>query len=210
MGTTYGPSDRGYQGISGRSGRDAKVVPLNRYQQQLTQRATPRVVRQGGEPSRLIPWPGRRTPDAPEAQVVSHGRRRRRSSPLRQWMPTILFAGVAATLALLLLAVRMMLASSAPTPAPAAAAPAQVEQVAVAAQAREALGAPLPNTNPAPAPTSTIRFTSKPIEPSYTVAANDNLWSIAQKNRTTAEAIQAINNLPERATLHIGDRLVIP
>jgi LysM repeat protein len=86
---------------------------------------------------------------------------------------------------------------------------APIEQAAVVPQAREPLGAPLPTAVP-PAPTAAIKFSSKPIEPSYTVAANDNLWSIAQRNRTTAEAIQAINNLPERATLHIGQRLVMP
>jgi len=124
-------------------------------------------------------------------------------------MPTIVFGGIIAGLALLLLAVRMMLAASTPAPAPVAVQQAPVEQMAVAPQAREPLGAPLPTAIP-PSPTSTIKFTAKPIEPSYSVAANDNLWSIAQRNRTTAEAIQAINNLPDRATLSIGQRLVMP
>jgi len=55
-----------------------------------------------------------------------------------------------------------------------------------------------------------IRFTVKPIEPSYTVLAGDSLSSIAQRFNTTVDALQSINNLPDRSTLNVGQRLVIP
>lgn len=59
-------------------------------------------------------------------------------------------------------------------------------------------------------PSPSIRFTSSPVDPSYTVVAGDNLWTIAQRFNTTVEAIQWINSLPDRSTLRVGQRLVIP
>ncbi len=61
----------------------------------------------------------------------------------------------------------------------------------------------------APAPPRPPRFTVRPIEPTYTVAAGDTLSSVAQRNNTTAEALRAINNLPD-TRLSIGQKLIIP
>jgi LysM repeat protein len=55
-----------------------------------------------------------------------------------------------------------------------------------------------------------IRFTVAPVEPSYTVVSGDSLSAIAQRYSTTIDALQAINNLPDRSTLSVGQRLVIP
>jgi nucleoid-associated protein YgaU len=60
-----------------------------------------------------------------------------------------------------------------------------------------------PSTSPG------IRFVSRTVTPSYVVVAGDNLWSIAQRYNTTAEALQAFNNL-DRPALSVGQRLVIP
>lgn len=54
-----------------------------------------------------------------------------------------------------------------------------------------------------------IRFSVKQVDPSYTVVQGDSLSSIAQRNGTTAEAIQGINNLPD-TFLSVGQRLVLP
>jgi membrane-bound lytic murein transglycosylase D len=48
------------------------------------------------------------------------------------------------------------------------------------------------------------------VEPSYTVAPGDNLWSIARRHNVSVEALQAINSLPDQTTLRVGQRLVIP
>ncbi len=64
-------------------------------------------------------------------------------------------------------------------------------------------------TPPQPPAPRAPRFTSRPIEPTYTVAAGDTLSSIAQRNNTTAEALRSINNLPD-TRLSIGQKLIIP
>lgn len=77
--------------------------------------------------------------------------------------------------------------------------------VPIIGPASPALAAP---SDPSPRPS--IRFTSRPVDPSYIVVAGDNLWTIAQRFNTTVEAIQGINSLPDRSTLRVGQRLVIP
>ena len=55
-----------------------------------------------------------------------------------------------------------------------------------------------------------LRTTSRVIEPSYTVVAGDTLGSIAARFGTNVEALQSINNLPDRNVLSVGQKLVIP
>ncbi len=62
---------------------------------------------------------------------------------------------------------------------------------------------------PQPAAPHPPRFTSKPIEPSYSVASGDTLSSIAARYNTNADALRAINNLPD-TRLTIGQRLILP
>jgi len=173
-------------------------------------------VRQSDTPANILSWPLKR-PTQPETPNVQLNRRRRRSSTVKQWLPTALFIGSVAALVLLLVAVKMMI-SSATTPPTAApiptAAPAVETQAQAAAPQSRAPLSPAAPVAQGPAqperPNGGVRFTSRPIEPSYTVAAGDNLWSIAQKNRSTVDAIQGINNLPANATLSVGQRLVMP
>jgi LysM repeat protein len=44
----------------------------------------------------------------------------------------------------------------------------------------------------------------------YTVARGDNLWSIAKANQISRTDLAAANKLGSNATLHVGQRLVIP
>jgi LysM repeat protein len=98
-------------------------------------------------------------------------------------------------------------------PEPARSATALAPDVPVAAA--EAVGAIAPEAAPPQAPAETvtsqggIRFAVRQVEPSYTVVAGDSLSSIAQRNNTTAEAIQAINNLPD-SFLRVDQRLILP
>ena len=62
---------------------------------------------------------------------------------------------------------------------------------------------------PAPAPRE-VQAAVRVIEPTYTVEAGDTLARIAARYNTTAERIQALNNLPDPRTLRIGARLIIP
>jgi hypothetical protein len=55
-----------------------------------------------------------------------------------------------------------------------------------------------------------LRVTSRVLDPTYAVAAGDTLGNIAAKFGTTVDALQSINNLPDRNALSIGQKLVIP
>lgn len=44
----------------------------------------------------------------------------------------------------------------------------------------------------------------------YTVGRGDSLWTIAKKNHISASDLAAANNLRTTATLHLGQKLVIP
>jgi peptidoglycan endopeptidase LytE len=55
-----------------------------------------------------------------------------------------------------------------------------------------------------------IQASAKVIESNYTVAAGDTLGQIAARFSTTADRIQALNNLADPRALRIGTKLVIP
>jgi LysM repeat protein len=140
-----------------------------------------------------------------DAASVSFGRRRRRTSSLQQWLPSFLLMVIVGGIAGSILALRT-LGSAAPTETPASppAQPQIVGDPAVDVSAPPASRAEQPSNR------GSIRFTVQPIEPSYVVVAGDSLSSIAQRFNTTVDALQAINNLPDRSTLSVGQRLVIP
>jgi len=50
----------------------------------------------------------------------------------------------------------------------------------------------------------------KPVDPTYAVQPGDTLGSIARRFNTSIEALQSINNLPDRNSLRVGQQLVIP
>lgn len=55
-----------------------------------------------------------------------------------------------------------------------------------------------------------LKTTARVIEPSYTVKPGDTLNSIAARHGTTVDALQSINNLPDRNVLSVGQKLVMP
>jgi LysM repeat protein len=79
-----------------------------------------------------------------------------------------------------------------------------------------ALGAGVPvgastTANDVPAPGQRqIHASVTVIQPNYTVAAGDTLVKIADKFNTTADRIQAFNNLSDPRALRVGTKLVIP
>jgi hypothetical protein len=141
-------------------------------------------------------------PSEPDGGATRALRRRRRVSRIRRWLPTILFCGVIAGLVVLGVG-RLFISESPATVTVAAPAPSVAPEPAVVLPA-----APEP---PRAQPTSRgVRFSTSPIEPTYVVAGGDTLSAIAQRHNTTIDAIVAINNLPDRSTLHVGQRLIIP
>jgi len=72
-------------------------------------------------------------------------------------------------------------------------------------------------TAPTPAPTAVATSavspspTAAPGSRVHTVAQGDTLFGIAQRYKTTVDAIMAANNITDRSkVLHVGDKLVIP
>ena len=68
--------------------------------------------------------------------------------------------------------------------------------------------APPPETRPAG--TGSVTTEIRVLEPNYRVAPGDTLGSIARRHGTTIEALASINNLENRNSLSIGQRLIIP
>jgi LysM repeat protein len=74
-----------------------------------------------------------------------------------------------------------------------------------------AVATPLTATEPTAIPSQgPIQTSISPVEPTYTVQSGDTLATIARRFNTTVEALQSINNLPDRNALRVGQRLVIP
>ena len=64
---------------------------------------------------------------------------------------------------------------------------------------------------PAAAPgTGSITTEVRVIQPNYSVAPGDTLASIARRHGTTVDALASINNLENRNSLSVGQRLIIP
>jgi LysM repeat protein len=130
-------------------------------------------------------------------------------APLRGWLSTLVAAGILTALLGAFAAVRIMADHSAQTEASP---PDSLDTSTAAVEAvSPSVAQPARETSPVQQLASRpVRFSAKPIEPSYTVQAGDSLSAIAQRSNTTADAIQAINNLPDRSVLSVGQRLVIP
>lgn len=88
-----------------------------------------------------------------------------------------------------------------------------------AAPSRPAGEQPAPAAPPAPAaqadgaaPQAAGAVTTeiRVLQPNYTVAPGDTLGSIARRHGTNVEALAAINNLENRNSLSVGQKLIIP
>jgi hypothetical protein len=77
---------------------------------------------------------------------------------------------------------------------------------------------PTPSLPPAAAPqaapavpgTGGITTEIRVLEPNYTVAPGDTLGIIARKHGTSVDALASINNLENRNSLSVGQKLIIP
>jgi len=139
-----------------------------------------------------------------EPSAGSSRRRRRRNTTFQQWLPSFLLIVIVGVIAGSILALRTL----GNAPADPAVQPEFVEPSNASAAGN--VSSVAPSRMEQPSNRGSVRFTVQPIEPSYTVAAGDSLSSIAQRFNTTVDAVQSINNLPDRSTLSVGQRLVIP
>ena len=156
----------------------------------------------------VVEWPTERRAGRGSRAVPIKGQRRIAMPPPRIWMPAAVGVGIVLLLILAIAVIGHVVNQ------PRAA----VESVTlgVAATSDTALGAvPAPPPSgvevlpPQPAAPRAPRFSSRPIEPSYSVASGDTLSSIAARYNTNADALRAINNLPD-TRLTIGQRLILP
>jgi LysM repeat protein len=73
-----------------------------------------------------------------------------------------------------------------------------------------AVSSPTP-AGPTAVPTQgPVQATIVPLEPSYTVQSGDTLAILARRFNTTVDALVSINNLADRNSLRVGQRLILP
>lgn len=74
---------------------------------------------------------------------------------------------------------------------------------------------PVPTAVPTPAPAEAaergaVTTEIRVLQPNYTVAPGDTLGIIARRHGTSVEALASINNLENRNSLSVGQKLIIP
>jgi hypothetical protein len=69
---------------------------------------------------------------------------------------------------------------------------------------------PQPTPVPTPAGTPVITTEVRVLQPNYTVAPGDTLGSIARRYGISVDALASMNNLENRNSLSVGQKLVIP
>jgi hypothetical protein len=63
---------------------------------------------------------------------------------------------------------------------------------------------------PAPAAAGAVSTEIRVLQPNYTVAPGESLGIIARKHGTSVDALASINNLENRNSLSVGQKLIIP
>jgi hypothetical protein len=147
----------------------------------------------------VIPWPW--APQESDGDDEETSSARRTLSELQRWLPTAIFCAVLIGIIALVLVVRAIIG----TASAGSAAIDPANDLTPAVQVAEVQ----PPAPPAPVAPQ-IRFTSRPVEATYTVVAGDSLSAIAQRYNSTTAALRGINNLPDDAILRVGQRLILP
>jgi len=95
--------------------------------------------------------------------------------------------------------------------------PTQSDQVELAVnppgqelRAAASAAGPVVPTEDRPSGSGTVSSDVRALQPNYAVAPGDTLASIARRHGTTIEALASINNLENRNSLKVGQRLIIP
>jgi hypothetical protein len=174
-----------------------RVIPISsaaRARPQVSEKARP--VRE--------PWTPRddievEVPRRAESAVSPTRARRAAASPKTHQFMLVTFVAVCVGMVLAMVAWRLATggeesaASQNPPPASALAQPST------------------PEPPPAPPPgEGAVSTDIKVLQPNYSVAPGDTLGTIARRHDTTIDALAALNNLENRNSLRIGQRLIIP
>lgn len=69
---------------------------------------------------------------------------------------------------------------------------------------------PAPVEEASPQAAGSVTTEIRVLQPNYTVAPGDTLGIIARRHGTTVEALAAVNNLENRNSLSVGQKLIIP
>jgi LysM repeat protein len=69
---------------------------------------------------------------------------------------------------------------------------------------------PAPAEQPATPAPGAVTTEVRVLQPNYTVAPGDTLGIIARKHGTSVDALASINNLENRNSLSVGQKLIIP
>ncbi len=69
---------------------------------------------------------------------------------------------------------------------------------------------PQPGASPEATGTGPITMEVRVLQPNYAIAPGDTLASIARRHGTTVDALASINNLENRNSISVGQRLIIP
>ncbi len=93
-----------------------------------------------------------------------------------------------------------------PAPTVAAAPTASQERVATAPVSAQPT-TPAPTATPSP---QGVKAEIRVLEPNYTVKPGDTLGKIAQQSGNSVDALQALNKLPDRGKLSVGQKLIVP
>jgi hypothetical protein len=94
-----------------------------------------------------------------------------------------------------------------------AALPPEGATVATRATPAPAPPSPAPEVVEAPPPppsAGAVTTEIRVLQPNYTVAPGDTLGTIARRHGTTVDALASINNLENRNSLAVGQKLIIP
>jgi hypothetical protein len=175
-----------------------RVIPISsapRARAQAAERASTQ--RQPWMPRELDVIPLARPPDAPPP---APSRRRRRFLTTTQQIMLAVFAAVCIGMVLAMVAWRISVPSPAGPGSTAAGPeqlPAEPTAVELASEGRE------PGTG-------RVESHRQVIQANYSVAPGDTLGSIASRHNTSVEALASLNNLENRNSLRVGQRLIIP
>lgn len=122
-----------------------------------------------------------------------------------QWVMIFVFVVICAGMVLGMLMIRLVDEASRTIAA------IQTDSATVRTDSPAAAVQPAPATAvAAPDGTPAISTEIRVLQPNYTVAPGDTLGSIARRHGTSVDALASINNLENRNSLSVGQKLIIP
>lgn len=179
----------------------------------------PSHARPAGEPE--LPPSQRRRADVRDERRSAPRRRARRRRQSTPWLQRNALAVAAASILVAFLGlgfglVQAVRHADSPPAAEVAASPTEMPLATTTTLNASSLGPSATVASPvglsvaSASPARPIQASARVLEANYTIVSGDTLVKIATRFNTTAERIQALNNLADPRALRVGTRLVIP